>query len=67
MNQTLDDNETFIPDKKYFTNEDYSNNKWSGIIDWSPTSYKSQRKWLMTDIEFTPNFEYINSGKYKVI
>ena len=66
-NQTLDDGETVIPEKKYITNEDYFDGKWSGTVDWSPSAYKNQARWTFTAVTFTPNFGYIQSGKKKIV
>lgn len=64
-NITLDDNETTFP-KKAFEAEDYYNGKWSGTVDWSPSSYKGQAKWYFTDWTFTSNFGYVETGKKKI-
>ena len=66
VNQTLDDGETIIPDKKYITNEDYFDGKWSGTVNWDPSAYKNEARWDFTAVKFTSNFGFMESGKKKM-
>lgn len=48
------------------TDEIFFGDKWSGTINWSPSSYKGETKWFFTDVTFTGNFGYLEAGKKKI-